>query len=299
MTPFDRPRRGRTHNQSDRYRSRRTVSLIQTSVLLMISLAEIRAALADRGVERIDAVAILGSGMSVCFDADEYVLLHDGGSDVAGHSGGIGLLEREGRYLLLGLGRRHLYEGYAPGDITSLVRAAFALGAGSLLVTNAAGGLHPLFSAGDIMLIEDCLTTMIGPRLMRDGGMGASLPDGSRCRRELFTGALGPLVIEGAIEHGVTLRRGVYAAVAGPSYETRAEIGMLRRMGADAVGMSTVPEAAEAARLGMRTVGLSLITNVLTDTTRVALDHTDVVEQGRAGAKRMRWAIEAALAALR
>lgn len=102
-------------------------------------------------------------------------------------------------------------------------------------------------------------------------------------------------MVAGALERRLCLARGTYAAVTGPSYETRAEIRMLRRLGGDAVGMSTWLEAVEGALLGMRVVGLSLITNVLTDAARVALDHREVVEQGRIGAERMRVAIDAAL----
>jgi purine-nucleoside phosphorylase len=102
----------------------------------------------------------------------------------------------------------------------------------------------------------------------------------------------------GAMEHGVRLQRGLYAGVLGPSYEARAEIRMLRRMGADAVGMSTLAEVAAANHLPMRIVGLSLITNTLSDTARITLDHEDVVEQGRLARKRMRTAINAAMAVL-
>jgi purine-nucleoside phosphorylase len=255
----------------------------------------IEALLGDAGIEGIDALVVLGSGMSGCFaDGELLPLLDRGDSAIVGHSGRIGLLERRGARALVGLGRRHCYEGYAPEEIVELVVAAASLGARSLLLTNAAGGLNPRLRAGDIVLIDGCVTIMLGRSAALDrGGVPAG---GNTARgREIFPPSVSEAIMAGAPERGLRLTRGVYAVVTGPSYETRAEIRMLRRLGGDVVGMSTWHEAVAGARLGMRVAGLSLITNVLTDADRVALDHGEVVEQGRAGAERMRIAIDAAL----
>jgi purine-nucleoside phosphorylase len=257
---------------------------------------DINALLGDGGIGSIDALVVLGSGMSGCFaDGELLPLLDRGDSAIVGHSGRIGLLERRGARVLVGLGRRHCYEGYAPAEVVELVVAAASLGARSLLLTNAAGGLNPRLRAGDIVLIDGCITIMLGRKAALDrGGVGGNAAPG----REIFLPSIAEAIVAGALERGLRLARGVYAAVTGPSYETRAEIRMLRRLGGDAVGMSTWHEAVAGARLGMRVAGLSLITNVLTDADRVALDHGEVVEQGRMGAERMRAAIDSALEGL-
>lgn len=251
--------------------------------------------LQDHGVTSLDALIILGSGMSGCFLPEEYEVVADrGASSVMGHSGRLALLP--GR-VLLALGRRHLYEGYDIDEITWMVRQAASLGARWLIVTNAAGGLNPLFRAGEVMLIDDYLAAplggaqALGPEraLRRDAG---TYPLISSHREGPFDTGLYPEIEGRALQEGILLRRGVYAGVTGPSYETRAEIRALRRMGADAVGMSTVAETAAARVLGMRVVGLSLITNVLTDSARILLDHLDVVEQGKLAERGMRGAID-------
>ncbi len=246
----------------------------------------------------VDALVILGSGLSGCFLPVEYEVVADAGAlAVMGHTGRLALLRRHGWTVLLALGRRHRYEGYSVADVQAIVQAGALLGARSLVVTNAAGGLNPRFRSGDVMLIEDHLGTLLG-------GCSAVAGPGSATARGvsnvddgagMFAHALYPAIEARSAMSGIALRRGVYAGVLGPSYETRAEIRMLRRMGADAVGMSTVPEVTAAHLLGMRTVGLSLITNTLTDSARVRLDHLDVVEQGRLAGERMRSAVDACL----
>jgi purine-nucleoside phosphorylase len=173
--------------------------------------------------------------------------------------------------------------------------------------------LNPRFAVGDIMLIRGLSRTMLGnrvPLLQADEAeVGGYIDPGEESSIERlkeaaridargirqFDHAALAAVHARALERGVALREGTYAAVLGPSYETRAEIRMLRMMGADAVGMSTVPEYTAAARLGLDVVGLSLITNTLSDTARQELDHADVVTAGARAARSMRLAIEAAL----
>lgn len=258
----------------------------------------LKSILHDSGVTSLDALIILGSGMSGCFSPEEYEVVADRGvSSVMGHSGRLALLRGGQDRVLLALGRRHQYEGYDVDEITWMVRQAASLGARRLVVTNAAGGLNPLFRAGEVMLIDDYLAAPLGgaqalgpeQALKRDAGASALF---SSHRDGPFDTGLYPEIERRALQAGILLRHGVYAGVTGPSYETRAEIRALRRMGADAVGMSTVAETAAARSLGMRVVGLSLITNVLTDSARIVLDHLDVVEQGKRGERQMRVAID-------
>ena len=157
-------------------------------------------------------------------------------------------------------GRFHRYEGYTLQQVTFPVRVLRALGATTLVVSNACGGMNPLWAAGDLMLIADHLnllgdSPLVGPN---DDRLGERFPDMSMP----YDGKLRALAREVALAKGITLREGVYAAVAGPSLETRAEYRMLRACGADVVGMSTVPEVIVARHARMRVLGLSIITDM-------------------------------------
>ena len=157
-------------------------------------------------------------------------------------------------------GRFHRYEGYTLQQVTFPVRVLRALGATTLVVSNACGGMNPLWAAGDLMLIADHLnllgdSPLVGPN---DDRLGERFPDMSMP----YDGKLRAVAREVALAKGITLREGVYAAVAGPSLETRAEYRMLRACGADVVGMSTVPEVIVARHAGMRVLGLSIITDM-------------------------------------
>ena len=180
-------------------------------------------------------------------------------STVESHTGQLLLGTLGGKRVVAMQGRFHRYEGYSLADIVLPVRAMFLLGARTLVVSNACGGMNPMWAAGDIMLIDDHINLLgdnplIGPNL---DDLGPRFPDMS----EAYDRELQDLAQATALDLKLPLRRGVYVAVTGPNLETRAEYRMLRTMGADVVGMSTVPEVIAARHLGMRVLGLSIITD--------------------------------------
>lgn len=257
----------------------------------------------SRVVSDAAALVVLGSGMSICFSADEFHVLGEWrGKGVEGHPGLIGLWEHKGVHVLLALGRRHLYEGYAPEAAAALVDGAGRLGLRRVVLTNAAGGLNPLLRKGDLVLHSDYIGTLLGDKRLRGKPEDetACAADGIRRRGSVdSTPALDlyPAILQKGAEKGIAFREGVYAGVIGPSYETRAEIRMLRRMGADLVGMSTIVEAEAASRRGMELVGFSLVTNTASDTVRANVAHNEVTEASAFAASRVRRAIEACVEA--
>ncbi len=182
-------------------------------------------------------------------------------------------------------GRAHPYEGYSHREATILLRAVIALGADIVVLTNAAGGLDPDFEPGDVMLITDHINLsgenpLLGPNLDRFGPRFPPMTDA-------YDPELRSAALAAADATGVPLRQGVYVMLSGPAYETRAEMRMLRGLGADAVGMSTAHET-EVARHADRTVlGFSLITNKATDDVVEGATHAEVIEMGRLGAGRL------------
>lgn len=179
---------------------------------------------------------------------------------VESHAGRLLLGTLAGRPVVAMQGRFHRYEGYDLERVTLPVRALRALGARTLIVSNACGGMHPLWNAGELVLLADHLNLLLDNPLIgpSDERIGPRFPDLSAP----YDGALRALARSAALELGITLREGVYAAVPGPSLETRAEYRMLRALGADVVGMSTVPEVIAAVQGGMRVLGLSIITDL-------------------------------------
>ncbi len=180
-------------------------------------------------------------------------------STVETHAGELILGTLGSKNVLALSGRFHFYEGYSMQQVTFPVRVARALGAHTLVVSNACGGLNPQFRTGDLMLITDHINLMgdnplIGPN---DESLGPRFPDMSAP----YTPALIDLAESIALEKGIRLQRGVYLACAGPCLETRAEYRMMRAMGADVVGMSTVPEVIVAVHAGLRVLGFSAITD--------------------------------------
>lgn len=179
---------------------------------------------------------------------------------VESHAGRLHVGTLAGRPVAMLQGRFHRYEGYALDQVTFPVRVLHALGAGTLIVSNVSGGMHPLWEAGDLVLLADHINLLgdnplVGPD---DGAGSARFPD----LTEAYDPALRGLARDVALEQGITLREGTYVAVAGPNLETRAEYRMLRMLGGDVVGMSTVPEVIVARQLGMRVLGLSIITDL-------------------------------------
>jgi purine-nucleoside phosphorylase len=180
-------------------------------------------------------------------------------ASVAGHGNELVLQEVGGKLVLAMSGRLHLYEGHTPQDVTFPVRLARALGIETLIITNACGGLNPDYRAGDIMLIEDHINLMgMNPLTGPNDPQGTRFPDMS----EPYTLKLRELALQVARENGMSLQSGVYVGVTGPSLETNAEYKMLRFIGGDTVGMSTVPEVIVAAHAGMKVLGFSVVTDL-------------------------------------
>ncbi len=195
---------------------------------------------------------------------------------VEGHAGALVMGEYHGRKVAGLSGRVHYYEGISQQEATIPVRVLKLLGVKSLILTNAAGGINSSFSAGALMVISDHINysgynPLIGRNLDE---FGSRFPD----MTEIYTASLRQELISRAADIGVSLKEGIYAMYSGPSYETPAEIRMIRGFGADAVGMSTVPEAIVARHSGMNVIGISCITNMAAGLSGKPLNHKEVVE---------------------
>lgn len=207
------------------------------------------------------------------------------GSEVEGHAGELVAGMAGGLPMLLLSGRAHPYEGWSHRQSTLLLRACLSLGIGTVVLTNAAGGVDPAFEPGDVMLITDTINLsgenpLLGPNLDRLGPRFVPMTD-----------ALDPELRRRALAAAeraeVPLQQGVYLMLSGPAYETRAELRMLRTLGADAVGMSTVHELLVARHAGARVLGFSLVTNKATPDMEGEVTHEEVLEMGPIGAARL------------
>jgi purine-nucleoside phosphorylase len=236
-------------------------------------------------------VAVLGSGLGgvvELLDPEPRLSLsyrdipNVPGSSVEGHAGELVAGTVHGTPAIFLLGRAHPYEGISQRQSTLLLRAVLALGAETVLLTNAAGGLNPDFDPGDVMLIADHINLsgdnpLIGPNLDRFGPRFPPLVDA-------YDPAFRAAALEAGERTGVGLREGVYVMLSGPSYETRAELRMLRSLGGDAVGMSTAHETIVARHAERPVLGFSLITNKATDDVETGASHDEVIEVGKIGA---------------
>lgn len=234
---------------------------------------------------------ILGSGLSPLAEGVEEAvslgyqeLPHFPVSTVAGHAGRLVLGYLEDQAVVVMQGRVHYYEGYSMAEVTFPVRVMQVLGIETLMITNAAGGLDRRFSAGDVMLLSDHinligmsgLNPLRGPNLE---AFGPRFPDMS----DVYDAELRAEARRVAAEQGIPIQEGIYICLAGPSYETMADLAFLRTIGADAVGMSTVPEATVARHGGTRVLGLSGITNLLPAAGEppTKTDHEEVLAAGQ------------------
>jgi len=197
---------------------------------------------------------------------------------VEGHAGRLVIGNAGETPIVAQQGRFHFYEGYSLDEVTFPIRVLKLLGVKTLILTNASGALNANYVPGSLMLISDHINLMgvnplTGPN---DERFGPRFPD----LTTVYSPSLQDIVLEEARAMKLEMRRGVYASLTGPSYETPAEIHMVRSLGADAVGMSTVPEAIVARHMGMRVLGISCITNLAAGVTDSPVDHTQVIATG-------------------
>jgi len=199
-------------------------------------------------------------------------------STAQGHAGRLVIGKIDSVPVLAMQGRVHYYEGYSLEEVTFAVRTFGLLGVKTLVLTNAAGGINVQLTQGALMVISDHLNLMgVNPlRGANDERFGPRFPDMSA----VYSHELQELVIDEAKAIGVEVRRGIYGALSGPSYETPAEIHLLRNLGADAVGMSTVPEAIVARHMGLEVLGISCITNMAAGISDEPINHEEVMETG-------------------
>jgi purine-nucleoside phosphorylase len=206
-------------------------------------------------------------------------LPHWPASRVIGHEGKLVVGDVKGRTVAALAGRSHLYEGHDIGTVTFAIRVLGVLGVKLLILTNAAGGVNTSFAQGALMVIDDHINLMganplVGPN---DDRFGPRFPD----MTEVYSSRLRKIADHAGKNIHLLLPHGVYAALLGPSYETPAEIRYLRTIGADAVGMSTVPEALAARHMGMEVLGISCITNMAAGVLPQPLNHAEVMETAR------------------
>ena len=243
---------------------------------------------------------ILGSGLGAVADqVTESFSLPYGNiphfyqTTIEGHPGQIILGKIQGVPVAILQGRFHYYEGHLMEDVVFPTRTICALGIHTLLLTNAAGGINTRFRAGDLMLIEDHLNLMgdnplKGPHLDQ---LGPRFPDLS----EAYSRDCLKIFLKTSQELKIPVHSGVYAGLVGPTYETPAEVRMLRTLGADAVGMSTVPESIAANHLGVRVAGISCITNLAAGLSPHKLSHQEVMEMSKVGADKLKQLIAAVI----
>lgn len=253
-------------------------------------IAEAAETIASR-LPQAELAVVLGSGLAALADMlterqtlaytdiphfPQPTVLGHGGKLLAGHVAGKTIYAFSGRF--------HYYEGHDPQTVILPMRVLHQLGCKTVILTNAAGGVNTDFNAGDLMLITDHIN-LTGYNPLRGANCdawGPRFPDMTYA----YDSALRELALAVAAEQGITLRQGVYCGLCGPSFETPAEIRMLRLLGADAVGMSTVPEALAAHQMGMRLLAVSCITNMAAGVLAQPLSHEEVFATGKRAEQR-------------
>ena len=249
-------------------------------------------AIQERTPIKPEVGVILGSGLgSVAEQVTEGVTIayneipHFHGTSIEGHAGRMVVGKFKGVPTVFLQGRFHLYEGYPMEDVAFPTRAVCGLGIHTIGLTNAAGGVNPNFKSGDLMLIQDHLNLMgdnplKGPNLAQ---LGPRFPD----LTEAYHRDCLKILEDCAQEIGIPVNKGIYAGLLGPTYETPAEIRMYRTLGADAVGMSTVPESIVANHLGVRVCGISYISNLAAGLSPDKLTHEEVMRNSSIGAGKL------------
>jgi purine-nucleoside phosphorylase len=266
-------------------------------------VAEAVAAVRQRTTLEADAALILGTGLGALAEAIEVEtsipygdIPHFPLATVESHQGRLLIGRLAGRRVVAMQGRFHRYEGYSLQQVTFPVRVLRALGAGTLIATGASGGMNPLWAPGELVMLTDHINLLadnplVGPN---DERMGPRFPDMSAP----YDAELQATTARVALRERIQLRRGVYVAVIGPNLETRAEYRMLRGLGADVVGMSTVPEVIVARHAGMRVLGISIITDACLPDALEPADVATIIATARAAEPRLTRLVTAVLAEL-
>ena len=255
--------------------------------------AFLRSKFSEAGLDRTPPTigVVLGSGLGAVAEAVDSPLVvpyssipHFPQSTVEGHSGRIVAGRLAGVPVVIMQGRVHFYEGYTPQQVTFPMRVLGRLGLHTVILTNAAGGIAPNYFVGKLVVLSDHINMLgfnplVGPNESR---FGDGVRTGQRFfdMTEAYSKALRKLATDKALEEGFVLEEGVYLATSGPSFETPAEIRAFRSLGADLVGMSTVPETIVARHMGMQVLGISCVTNLASGISQTQLSHQEVFETG-------------------
>ncbi|MGI9474366.1 MAG: purine-nucleoside phosphorylase [Rubripirellula sp.] len=264
--------------------------------------------------DRVPMVAmILGSGLGGLADQIEHPTCIPfseipgfGTSTASGHRGQLIIGELEATTIVAMAGRFHRYEGWSNDQVAFPVRVMASLGAGTLIVSNAAGGVSPKLAVGDLVVIRDHINWM-GGHGSRAGESGASespsleqghFEFGPQRSENVYDDELAESSRRVGMEKGFNVHWGTYLATLGPNYESRSEYRMMRRMGADVVGMSTIPEVLAANLVNMRVLGLSMVSNVANPDQPVKADHAEVLEAGRSAAVKLEQIVRAVIRGL-
>ncbi|MGL4394456.1 MAG: purine-nucleoside phosphorylase [Brevinema sp.] len=257
-----------------------------------VAIQEAVTAIKKHNVSHVDTVVVLGSGLSHLADKYENEICipfseipHMSASSVAGHKSRIIIIEKHGKMVAFVQGRMHMYEGYSAFQSAFTVAVMAELGAKTLIVTNAAGGLNPTFKPGDIMMIEDHIKTQFFSPLEGIEGNERFVDMQNAYNVSLFD----------ELNQKFQIKKGVYVSTLGPQYETPAEVRHFQQIGGDSVGMSTVMETIMARFYKMNVFAFSMITNCAAGLPGAVLEHSDVVHQANTAGEKLGQIIESIL----